>query len=44
VRPEDPQIDVPLARDLSDILGSPGGRNRLLLAMRIARRMPWRSG
>jgi glycosyltransferase involved in cell wall biosynthesis len=42
VRPDDPQIDRPLARDLSDMLGSPGGRNRLMLAMRIARRLPRR--
>jgi glycosyltransferase involved in cell wall biosynthesis len=42
VRPDDPQIDVPLARDLSAMLGSSGGRNRLLLAMRIARRLPRR--
>ena len=42
VRPDDPQVDVPLARDLTDMLGSPGGRNRLLLAMRIARRLPRR--
>lgn len=43
VRPDHPQVDIPLARDLTALLGSPGGRDRLLLAMRIARKLPRRS-
>jgi glycosyltransferase involved in cell wall biosynthesis len=43
VRPDDPLVDIPLARDLVALLRSSGGRRRLLRALRIARRLPGRS-
>jgi glycosyltransferase involved in cell wall biosynthesis len=42
VRPDNPQIDIPLARDLSAVLGSANGRARLLRALRLTRRLPGR--
>ncbi len=42
VKPEDPLVDIPLARDLVALLRSGGGRQRLLRAMRLARRLPGR--
>jgi glycosyltransferase involved in cell wall biosynthesis len=42
VVPEAPLIDIPLARDLTALLRSAGGRARLLRALRIARRLPGR--
>jgi glycosyltransferase involved in cell wall biosynthesis len=43
VKPEDPLVDIPLARDLVALLRSGGGRQRLLRAMKLARRLPGRS-
>jgi glycosyltransferase involved in cell wall biosynthesis len=42
VRPDAPQLDEPLARDLSGMLTAPAGRRRLLRALSIARRLPFR--
>jgi glycosyltransferase involved in cell wall biosynthesis len=42
VKPEDPLVDIPLARDLVALLRSGGGRQRLLRAMKLARRLPGR--
>ena len=42
VRPDAPLVDIPLARDLAALLGSGGGRQRLLRAMKLARRLPGR--
>jgi hypothetical protein len=42
VRPDDPLVDIPLARDLAALLRSGGGRQRLLRALKIARRLPGR--
>jgi glycosyltransferase involved in cell wall biosynthesis len=42
VKPEDPLIDIPLARDLVALLRSGSGRQRLLRAMKLARRLPGR--
>ena len=41
VKPEDPLVDIPLARDLVALLRAGGGR-RLLRAMKLARRLPGR--
>ncbi len=40
VRPDAPRVDEPLARDLSAMLEGRNGRQRLLRAMKIARRLP----
>ncbi len=42
VRPDDPLVDIPLARDLVALLRLGGGRQRLLRALKLARRLPGR--
>ncbi|MET0602634.1 MAG: glycosyltransferase, partial [Baekduia sp.] len=42
VRPDGPLVDIPLARDLVALLRAGGGRQRLLRAMKLARRLPGR--